>query len=170
MSPIKRRKLLVEHQVQGALGFRIAGHWLVFLIATISVTTALRVIGNMDHVSNLEIAALALREQAVSIVVVLALLPWFIHDALKLSNRFAGPIVRLRSALRQLSGDESVAPIKFREGDFWAEVAGEYNQLRTRVLADRVELRELKLQREQTNPILPPLNAENPIQPTAQVS
>ena len=132
----KRRRFLVEKRVQGALGLRIAYHWLIFLVVTTVFTTMLRVLGNLDQGSFTNAVWEALGEQIVPTVVILSLFPWFLYDALKLSNRFAGPIVRLRTAIRELTGSES-NPISFRKGDFWAEVAADYNTLRDRVLEDR---------------------------------
>jgi hypothetical protein len=148
-TPTKRKTILVERQVQGALGFRIAGHWFMFLAASLAFTITLRLIGNINHGTAWEMVGLALREQAVAIVVMLALLPWFVHDALKLSNRFAGPMVRLRSAIRVLSSGEQVNPLTFRKGDFWGDLAGEFNELQSRVVADRHELDSLKLEVEE---------------------
>jgi len=145
-NPSKRKKILVERQVQGALGIRIAGHWLIFLVASLVFTITLRLIGNINHSTSLEMVGHALREQAVAIVVLFALLPWFVQDALKLSNRFAGPVVRLRSAIRLLSRDESVTPLTFRRGDFWGDVAVDFNEMQARVVAERNELASLRLE------------------------
>jgi len=53
------------------------------------------------------------------ILISLALVPVFIWDSLKLSNRFAGPIVRVRRALAQIADGQSPKAIEFRHGDFW---------------------------------------------------
>ncbi len=140
----KRKKLIVERQVQGALGFRIAGHWLVFMIASLSFTIILRMIGNIEQASLYAMVALALKEQSVAIVVILAFLPWFINDAFKLSNRFAGPVVRLRGAIKALSHGDEPAPLQFRKGDFWGELASEFNELHARIAAEREELKLLR--------------------------
>ncbi len=83
-------------------------------------------------------------DQIVPAIVCLSLLPWFVHDSLKLSNRFAGPITRLSTAIRLLRDSSDVAPVKFRKGDFWCEVASEFNELQTRVLEERGELEGLQ--------------------------
>ena len=48
----------------------------------------------------------------------LMLLPVFLRDTLKLSNRFAGPMYRLRTGLKGLTESQPIAPIQFRTGDF----------------------------------------------------
>ena len=61
------------------------------------------------------------------------LLPMVVVDIIRLSNRFAGPLVRLRRAMRALARGEHVQPIYFREGDFWQEFANEFNGILARV-------------------------------------
>ena len=61
------------------------------------------------------------------------LVPLFIGDALKLSNRFVGPIVRLQSYLRKVESTDC-PPLSFRAGDYWddlpADVNGMFSRLR----------------------------------------
>ena len=131
--PTKRRRFLVERRVQGALGLRIAMHWGIFMVTTAALTTGLRVIGSIEHPSVAELIGVALREQTVSFVVILALLPWFLHDALKLSNRFAGPIHRLKDSLKNLADGSQVQELKFRDNDFWRELSEDFNRVAKRV-------------------------------------
>ncbi|MCA9134644.1 MAG: hypothetical protein KDA45_15860, partial [Planctomycetales bacterium] len=132
----KRRQFLVEKRVQGALGVRIALHWLVFLSLSVTVTCVLRMPGKLEYPTLWAGLQAALLEQLASITVLLALLPWFIHDSLKLSNRFAGPMLRLKKAIVQLTNEQEAPPVIFRSGDFWLELADDFNELRGRVLAE----------------------------------
>ncbi len=138
----KRTLILVEKNVQGALGLQIAAHWLIFLAISVFVSCALRMLTKIDHSSLSEGIQAALMEQVGTIVVLLALLPWFIHDSLKLSNRFAGPMVRLQKSMVQLTYDDDLPPVTFRKGDFWQGIAKDFNNLRSRVLDDRKALAE----------------------------
>ena len=65
--------------------------------------------------------------QTKTLGVMLLLLPVFLRDTLKLSNRFAGPMYRLRSALKSIVSDGTLKPIKFRDGDFWQDAAADFN-------------------------------------------
>ena len=47
------------------------------------------------------------------------LLPVFLYDTVKLSNRFAGPVIRLRRAMQAISQGNAVEKLQFRENDFW---------------------------------------------------
>ena len=59
-------------------------------------------------------------------------------DCLRLSNRFAGPMVRLRVAMQGLANGEPVKPVKLRDGDFWCEFAADFNRVLARE-ADRTD-------------------------------
>jgi signal transduction histidine kinase len=61
------------------------------------------------------------------------LLPLVIFDIIRFSNRFVGPILRLRRSMRQLARGEHVEPIKFRGTDFWQDFADEFNAVLARV-------------------------------------
>jgi hypothetical protein len=60
-------------------------------------------------------------------------LPLLVADVLRVSHRFAGPMYRLRNALRDLADGKTIEPVKFREGDYWTNMADEFNRVLTRV-------------------------------------
>jgi len=55
-----------------------------------------------------------------------------IVDVVRLSNRFTGPLLRLRRSMRALARGEQVEPIRFRDNDFWHDFAEEFNALAAR--------------------------------------
>jgi hypothetical protein len=57
----------------------------------------------------------------------LLLLPLVVYDLLQVTNRFAGPIFRLRRSMRDLAQGIPVMPIRFRDGDFWQDFASDFN-------------------------------------------
>jgi hypothetical protein len=63
------------------------------------------------------------------IAAVLALFPVFAYDSIKLSNRFAGPMLRLRRAMREVVLEERYSRLEFRKDDFWQDVAENFNQI-----------------------------------------
>jgi hypothetical protein len=68
------------------------------------------------------------------LAVVLAVLsPVFIYDSIKLSNRFAGPMISFRTALRALAKGEEIGQLRFRRGDFWPEFANDLNAVAKRL-------------------------------------
>ncbi len=62
-----------------------------------------------------------------------SILPTFVYDSMKLSNRFAGPVMRLRESIRDLAQGESVEELKFRDNDFWRELSDDFNAVAKRV-------------------------------------
>ena len=68
--------------------------------------------------------------------------PLIAYDILKLTNRFSGPVFRLRREMDRLIADESKQPLSFRDEDYWADLADRYNQLREEIITLR-EQREL---------------------------
>ncbi len=136
----KRKTFMVDSRLQGALGWRIATHWMIFLGLSVAVTCSLQVLSSFDHGSLWSRLETALKGQFGSIAVLLALLPWFVHDLLKFSNRFAAPVVRLQRSIVQLAKEDQTPPLVIRSGDFWQELAGDFNELRARVHAEREQL------------------------------
>ena len=72
--------------------------------------------------------AMACQRGTPFVLVSFALAPVFIWDAIKLSNRFAGPIVRVRRALAQIADGHPPQAIGFRNGDFWKSLALDLNR------------------------------------------
>ena len=63
----------------------------------------------------------------------LLLLPIVLVDVLRLSNRFTGPMFRVRRMMGQLARGEHVPPLKFRDGDYWMDFADDFNAVAARM-------------------------------------
>lgn len=126
----RRKRLRVDRQVQGAIARRITFQWFVFLVVAALVLPLFHVMLRGDFTKPL---AATLYDVGVDFLILLVtflcLLPYFMLDTYKLTNRFAGPIYRLRNTIRSLVRGEQVAPLKFRQGDFWHDLAEEFNSL-----------------------------------------
>ena len=95
---------------------------------------------------------LYLRLMAVASVLIL---PVILLDLVRISHRWVGPIYRLRAALNALGRGEAVSPIRFRDGDCWQELAGDFN-----VVAAELSRLRAAFPDAATQAILPtPLNA-----------
>lgn len=70
--------------------------------------------------------------------------PLFAYDLLKLSNRFAGPVFRLRREMQRLVRNESEVPISFRDDDYWHDVGTHFNAIRDELMDLRAENAVLK--------------------------
>lgn len=123
----ERARILVDPKVQWSITGRILLHWGLFLVCILSISSMVRVLSAVGEQPFSDAFQSALIAQIPIFGVMLMLLPVFVHDTLKMSNRFAGPMYRLRTALRSLSQSEKTNPIKFRTGDFWLDAATDFN-------------------------------------------
>ena len=86
-------------------------------------------------------------------VSIIFLLPVFLVDTIKLSHRFVGPVMRLRNEMKRVADGQQPKPLKFRDGDFWMELAEDYNAMierltevsRAQVCEDSDEVEEEEL-------------------------
>lgn len=125
----RRSRTLVDPEVQGSLLRKIALHWgLLFLANTLGLMIWLRMF-EQPEVGWGETFADCLRRFLPFFVITIALIPAFVWDTLRATNRFAGPMMRLRTALADASRGRAVKPLNFRGNDFWQEVADHFNVL-----------------------------------------
>ena len=123
-----RKKQFIDSNVQGALTRRIIFHWLIFMLVTSVTAFVIQVLadpfrGLTSHMQDLWWV------QGPFLLVMVFLLPVFVMDAIKLSHRFVGPIFSLRRAIRGVAKGEPARKLKFREGDFWQDLAEDYNAM-----------------------------------------
>jgi len=125
MAHFKRKKFFVDSNVQGALALRTVFYWLACTTVTIGIAMLLKLASDRAGMETpyLDLAGFC-RPIAIAS---LLLLPVIAFDMVQMSNRFAGPIVRLRRSMIRLAQGETVQPIAFRENDFWRDMAGEFN-------------------------------------------
>ncbi len=129
----RRSRTLVDKEVQGGLLRKIAIHWIVFFVCNaIALTIWIRLFEQPDA-NWRQTFADTVRRFMPFFVITMALIPAFVWDTLKLTNRFAGPILRLRSALADARSGHAVAPLHFRNDDFWQNIAADFNAVIERV-------------------------------------
>ncbi len=131
----QRTKKFIDSKVQGALARRIIFHWLVFLAVASVAALMLQVLSDPfrpagDHLENLWYT------HGPFLVVMIFLLPVFVIDTVKISHRFAGPIFSLRRAMREIADGQPPRKLKFRDGDFWHELANDFNAMIARLAPD----------------------------------
>lgn len=136
MSSVSRGRLYIDRDVQRALVLQLVRHWALFVVVLTGILLALDSLSDPQRSFGQHFMSLWQRHSAL-LVVVGALFPVFLYDSIKLSNRFAGPIMRLRSALREAAAGELSRPIVFRKDDFWQDIANNYNALLTRLAEER---------------------------------
>jgi hypothetical protein len=124
-----RRAYLVDWQVQGALLRQSLLQWLVFALLGALLFAIFQVLLGGRPQDPWAHRLQAVWPMVASLFVsLLMLLPKFVNDSLKLSNRFAGPIVRLRNTLREVGEGKPYRKISFRNSDLWQEIADELDR------------------------------------------
>ncbi len=128
MTHPERKKNYIDPQVQGVLARRLVLHWVLFIVVTMVVAFCMQLLGNPMR---------PFREHAHKVwlthgpffLVLIALLPVFVRDSIKLSHRFAGPIYRLRTTIRSIAEGNPAPRLKFRKGDYWHDLAEDFNTM-----------------------------------------
>ena len=134
MTKRKRSSLFVDPEVQGAIQKKIflyAGWCMLFI--TIPLFIALAFI-EPDRLYFQQFGTIWYRYWPIYVTLI-AMLPFFIYDTLRLTNRFVGPVFRLRRELRRFAEGGDFQPIRFRGTDFWNDLAVQFNHLVERVKA-----------------------------------
>lgn len=119
---IWRKQYIINPKLQFKIVLFLAGTALAFsLLIMLFVYTHLRTLQPPDPNLNSLMIRLAL---VVSIMTV-----YFLVAGFMLTNQIAGPIWRLQAQLEKVLKGEAVAPLKFRDGDEFQELAIMINQL-----------------------------------------
>lgn len=134
---IKRKRLFVDSPVQGSMVRQLVTHWALACALVFLYLFAMEAFSNGLTLSFTENLTAMGQQFGILGLVLLVVSPVFIYDSIKMSNRFVGPMVSFRRALKRLADGEQVAEIHFRQGDFWKELTGDFN----RISAELNELR-----------------------------
>lgn len=140
MSKHQRKRVYVDRDIQGGLVWMAARYWALSL-AVVGMMTVVGWVfvapGIAELVESPEQLRSLLSCLVVGLVASASLAPVVLLDMVKFSHRFAGPMVRLRESMRRAAAGEHVEPIRFRDGDYWHELAENFNAMQARI--DRLE-------------------------------
>lgn len=140
----KRKQNFVDTSVQGALLRRIFLHWCTFFFVTLISIVLMQTLLGDPAKTIIDRLRFELGEFMFIGMIMLALFPAFMLDTIRFSNRFVGPIVRLRRHIRDLGSQKNTEHCVFRDNDFWTDVAGEYNSVADVVRQQQEEIEYLK--------------------------
>jgi hypothetical protein len=127
-----RKHLFVDPKVQGSLITRVALYWIMCLATLTLMILCWRVVTGPARMFYTHFDDMWFHFGP-ALIGSFLLLPLVIFDIVRLSNRFVGPLIRLRRAMKALARGEEVAPLEFREGDFWKDFAREFNAVAERM-------------------------------------
>ncbi len=123
-----RKKKFVDWNVQGTLLVRAVFYWAMCILNTGLVLLCWQIIvappGNFTSFFRFDLLWIDYRA---ALIASLFTLPIILIDVLNISHRFVGPNCRFRRAMRELAEGKEVDLIRFRGGDFWQEMAEEFN-------------------------------------------
>jgi hypothetical protein len=125
----KRKKYFVDRSVQGAILLRLVMHWTMFVIVAGTFLYFVEMIVSPPGEAGRNVVS----RHGPTVLAVVVLAPIFLRDLCKLTNRFAGPMVRLQRAMRDLAEGRDVPAFHFRDGDYWQQLAIDFNQIATRM-------------------------------------
>lgn len=137
-TPSQRKTYFVDPEVQGTLLYKATWYWLLSL----TVVGSLNVLGWIFVAPGVDVLV-QIRELlpsffgvlGVAMLSSLIVLPVLLYDLAKLTNRFAGPILRLQRSLNALAEGNPIQPLSFREGDHWHALAEAVNRIAARLEA-----------------------------------
>lgn len=130
---IRRKKIFVDPRVQGALLRHLFFTWGLVVAIIAALLLAVESYNAEFALSFSGCLAAIWDHNAALIICVGVLTPIFVLDSIKLSHRFAGPMVAFRRTLRELGEGKKVDPLRFRENDYWQDLAVNLNQVIDRV-------------------------------------
>jgi hypothetical protein len=106
----------------------MALYWFLFLAVGAFLSIGLQVLRDPFQPISSHFS-LFLKNNSCFVAVILCMTPIYLWDMVKLSNRFAGPIMRLQRSMRSLAEGAPVGKLAFRPGDFWLDLADDFNLL-----------------------------------------
>jgi hypothetical protein len=141
----QRQFVWIDSRVQGALVIRCTIYWFAAVLFFGSSAAWYHWWSEPD--ASWYQRSLALFEMAwPNLPSILLILPLVAYDMVKLSNRFTGPVYRSTQHLNALLECSRRPPLRFRDDDYWTELAEPINQLQARMIALEDEVLRLRKQ------------------------
>jgi hypothetical protein len=129
----RRRRKFVHPKIQLALALHSLRQWAFFLVAMFGLLCVLEYFNSGGQESMVACVFKMWGRYGPALVVLLFLLPSIIYDSIKMSNRFVGPLIRLRTAMQKVAQDEPVEPLKCRRKDCAEDFFTAFNEMLERV-------------------------------------
>ncbi len=124
----RRKRYYIDSVVQGVLLRRIVLHWFIFFALASVLMPLWHVMQTATFSKPFGSLLIEGWKETLPVLLLLgAMLPIFVWDTLKLSHRFAGPMYRIHQTIRGLIAGEDFRPIRLRPGDFWKDMAADFN-------------------------------------------
>lgn len=129
----KRSKLYVDKGVQGMLIRQLLIHWCIASLVMFLFLLIMQVFSAPMQLSLGGHLSALWAKYGILCVALLTVFPVFVYDSIKLSNRFAGPMVSFRISLENLAQGKPIESLNFRKRDFWHDISGDLNAIARRM-------------------------------------
>lgn len=140
MSKHLRKKRFVDSKVQGTLIKNTVRYWAVSVAAAGGLTVIGWIFitpGLSGFIGPNAFMASIIPMTLVGLAAAVLVLPVLLLDVVRVSHRFAGPLVRFKRHLTEAAEGGPLRPLHFRDEDFWPEIAEAYNALVERIEQER---------------------------------
>ena len=138
----KRDRILIDSEVQVDLLWQATKYWF-FCLLTIALFMFCWTILTADNLGSAAILHTLMHQFGPAAATSVLVLPLIYFDLLRVSQRFAGPIFKLRQTLQAIAAGEKVSPLQFRDDDYWHELAADFNAALAKVQADAAASRDI---------------------------
>ena len=142
----QRQKFLIDPHVQWPLTRRVMTHWLCLLVCLLLLSTLFGIVFSQPPTTIADAAREAFKTHTPMLIMMIAFVPLFLRDTVRLSNRFVGPMRRLRQVISDLASGGEGQYIEFRPGDHWQDAAEDFNRFYERYLELKERCEELERQ------------------------
>lgn len=128
----RRHQMIADRTLQGALLAHTAIYWF-YCLFSVTLIAVCWIIFTKQPESSTELFAQLWLNCGPALLGSVLLLPLVLMDCVRLSNRFAGPMVRMQRVMRELAAGENPPEITLRPGDYWMEFASDINLVMERL-------------------------------------
>jgi hypothetical protein len=132
MNTCRRSIFFIDRKVQGALVVRTAIYWF-FCLFSVSLMLICWSAYMGPPKRFIDLVMDLYHRYGPALIASLILLPIAAMDVVRLSNRFVGPVLRMRTALTELAAGKAIVPLNFRDDDYWRDMAGSLNEVADRL-------------------------------------
>jgi hypothetical protein len=140
---VLRQTVWVDSNVQGLLIGRIVLYWVSALLY-VTLGSACFQYYQYPNWTLVEHASALFSQFWPWIPSAVLCLPLVVFDVVRLSNLFVGPIYRLRQHLAELCENPHCRALKFRDDDYWQDLAEPIHCLQAEIITLRSEVSKLK--------------------------
>lgn len=138
----KRGSLYVDKKVQGTLARRVIFHFIMFIAVGAMVGLFLQFLSDPFKPLKTHLSGFW-SNSGPYVIALLCMIPVFVKDTISLTHRMAGPIIRLRGHIRAIADGKDVAPLTFRDGDFFSDLPALFNQMMDHLQAEGVDQKDI---------------------------